>query len=40
MANFKIKLTHEHEEKIAAYCAQNNIDFNQANAYDIVLETF
>lgn len=40
MSNFKVFVLHEHEEKIAAYCAQNNIDFNQANAYDTVLETF
>lgn len=40
MSNFKVCVLHEHEEKIAAYCAQKNIDFNQANAYDIVLETF
>ena len=40
MSNFKVCVLHEHEEKIAAYCAQNNIDFNQANAYDTVLETF
>ena len=40
MSNFKVCVLHEHEEKIAAYCAQKNIDFNQANAYDTVLETF
>lgn len=40
MSNFKVCVLHEHEEKIAAYCAQKNINFNQANAYDTVLETF
>lgn len=40
MSSSKINLTHEHEEKIAIYCAQNNIDFNQGNAYDITLKTF
>lgn len=40
MSNFKVSVQHEHEEKIAEYCAKNNIDFNLANAYDIVLETF
>ena len=40
MSNFKVSVQHEHEEKIADYCAKNNIDFNLANAYDVVLETF
>lgn len=40
MPSFKINLTHEHEEKIAVYCAKNDIDFNQGNAYDVTLETF
>lgn len=40
MSNSKINLTHEHEEKIAVYCAKNDIDFNQGNAYDVTLETF
>ncbi len=40
MSNFKISFTHEHEEKIVLYCAQHNIDFNCANAYEATIETF
>ncbi len=40
MTNFKVNLTHEHETAIACYCAHHNIDFNQGNAYDVVMETF
>ena len=36
----KPTLTHEHEEKIAFYCAQNEKQFNLATAYDLTLETF
>ena len=40
MAKSKISLTHEHESIIAIYCAYRNIEFNQANAYDITMEAF
>ena len=40
MANYKSLYNHEHEEAIAIYCAQNNKEFDEANAYDVVLETF
>lgn len=40
MANYKSLYDHEHEEAIAIYCAQNNKEFDEANAYDVVLETF
>ena len=40
MANFKINLTNEQEGKIAAYCAENNIELNDANVYETTLETF
>ena len=40
MANFKALYIHEHEEAIASYCAKNNIEFDETNAYDVVLETF
>ena len=40
MGNYKIDLTNEHEGKIAAYCAQNNIEFDCANAYTVTLDTF
>lgn len=40
MAKSKISLTHEHERIIAVYCAYKNIEFNQANAYDITMEAF
>lgn len=33
-------LQHDDEEKIAAYCAEHDIEFVQANAYDVTLETF
>ena len=40
MANYKSLYDHEHEEAIAIYCAKNNVEFDEANAYDVVLETF
>lgn len=40
MTNFKVNFTHEHEEKIVLYCAQHNIDFNCANAYEATMEAF
>lgn len=40
MSDFRISLQHEDEEKIALYCAKNNIDFNQANAYDVTMDAF
>lgn len=38
----KIKpcLTHEHETKIATYCAKNNLTFDLATAYDATMATF
>lgn len=40
MSYNKIGLTNAMEGKIADYCAKNNIEFNQAIAYDIVMDTF
>ena len=40
MSNFKALYIHEQEEDIAIFCAKNNIEFNETNAYDTVLETF
>lgn len=40
MSNVKVHARHEHEEAIALYCAKNNIEFNQANAYDVIMKTF
>ena len=40
MSNVKVSARHEHEEAIALYCAKNNIEFNQANAYDVIMKTF
>lgn len=40
MPNFKITLTHEHEEQIVNHCVKNNLDFNIANAYSLTLEAF
>ena len=40
MSYKKVVFTNAHEGKIAAYCATNNIEFNQANAYEVVLDTF
>ena len=40
MPSFKINLTHEHEDQVVLYCVKNNIDFNQANAYEVTLEAF
>lgn len=40
MARSKISLTHEHESVIATYCAYNDLDFNQANAYDRTMDAF
>lgn len=40
MARSKISLTYEHESIIAAYCAYDDIDFNQANAYDRTMDAF
>lgn len=36
----KINLTNEQEGIIALYCAKNDIEFNQANAYDVTLQAF
>ncbi len=35
-----VKLTHEHETKIALYCMHKGRDFKFGNAHDIVMETF
>ena len=40
MSYNKISLTNAMEGKIANYCAKNNIEFNQAIAYDVVMNTF
>lgn len=40
MAKSRISLTHEHENTIVAYCAYNNIEFNQTNAYDETVNAF
>ena len=40
MSKVKVPAGHEHEEAIALYCAKNNIEFNQANAYDVIMKTF
>lgn len=40
MSYNKIGLTNAMEGKIAGYCAKNNIEFNQAIAYDTVMDTF
>lgn len=40
MSYNKIGLTNAMEGKIADYCAKNNIEFNQAIAYDVVINTF
>ena len=40
MSYKKVVLTNAMEGKIADYCAKNNIEFNQAIAYDVVLDTF
>lgn len=40
MSNSKSLYKHDDEEKIAIYCAQNNVEFNIANAYDVVMDTF
>ena len=40
MSYNKIGLTNAMEGKIADYCAKNNIEFNQAIAYDVVMNTF
>ena len=40
MSYNKIGLTNPMENKIAIYCAKNNIEFNQAIAYDVVMDTF
>lgn len=40
MSYEKVSLTNEHECIIASYCAENNIEFNQANAYDVVMSVF
>lgn len=40
MVTFKVTVTHENETAIAFHCAKNNIEFNTANAFDIVIDTF
>lgn len=40
MSNYKTLYNHEQKEDIAIFCAKNNVEFNETNAYDIVLETF
>lgn len=40
MSYKQIGLTNAMEGKIAGYCAKNNIEFNQAIAYDVVMNTF
>lgn len=40
MSYKKVVLTNAMEGKIAGYCAKNNIEFNQAIAYDVVMNTF
>lgn len=40
MSYNKISLTNAMEGRIANYCAKNNIEFNQAIAYDVVMDTF
>ena len=40
MSRNKISLTHDQESIIAAYCAYNELDFNQANAYDRTMDAF
>ncbi len=40
MAYTKINLTNEHERIIADYCAQNDVEFNQATAYNVTLNAF
>lgn len=40
MVTFKVTVTHENETAIAFHCAKNNIEFNTANAFDIVFDTF
>jgi hypothetical protein len=36
----KVNLTHEHEQRVAEYCAVNNKEFNQATAYDLTMLAF
>lgn len=40
MSYKKVVLTNAMEGKIADYCAKNNIELNQANAYDVVIDAF
>lgn len=40
MAYTKINLTNEHERIIADYCAQNDVEFNQATAYNVTMNAF
>lgn len=40
MSYKKVVLTNAMEGKIADYCAKNNIEFNQATAYDVVMDAF
>lgn len=40
MSYKKVVLTNAMEGKIADYCAKKNIEFNQATAYDVVMDAF
>ncbi|MBR1604575.1 MAG: hypothetical protein IJ660_00525 [Alphaproteobacteria bacterium] len=40
MKNFTVEVSHDNETEITLYCAKNDIEFNCANAYDTVMETF
>ena len=40
MSYEKITLLHEHEDVVVEYCANNNIQINIGNAYDVTLQAF